>query len=242
MAALGCTTHGRPGRPSQLEARPRDGAAIHRRPCPGRSTLLELFHVRGRRLSPQWPPGDPPVILPPLDPGHRGVDQTLCHPRPPRYHPAVDRGVMPLAEPGVASGAHGCRDRVAGSREKRLRRRPMVEPENDPRKPRHDTTPSLHLRGAPADQPRRVHPARRPILSALGQRQARRSWAGGGAQREKIKSCRAWSHPRAGPIAQASGSSLTNGMLSHRLPAATMQLRPCGEVLTTVQVPLSSDA
>ena len=40
----------------------------------------------------------------------------------------------------------------------------------------------------------------------------------------------------------AIGSSLRKGRLSQLLPAATMQLRPAGVVLTTVQVSLSSDA
>lgn len=40
---------------------------------------------------------------------------------------------------------------------------------------------------------------------------------------------------------QAMGSWLTNGIVSQRLPAATMQLLPAGVVLTTVQVCLVSD-
>ena len=40
----------------------------------------------------------------------------------------------------------------------------------------------------------------------------------------------------------AIGSLLRNGRLSQLLPAATMQLRPAGVVLTTVQVPLFSEA
>ncbi len=40
---------------------------------------------------------------------------------------------------------------------------------------------------------------------------------------------------------QAMGSWLTNGMVSQRLPAATMQLLPDGVVLTTVQVCLLSE-
>ena len=45
-----------------------------------------------------------------------------------------------------------------------------------------------------------------------------------------------------GRFAQAIGSVLMNGRLSQLLPAATMQLRPLGVVLTTVQVFLSSEA
>ena len=45
-----------------------------------------------------------------------------------------------------------------------------------------------------------------------------------------------------GGSAQAIGSVLMNGRLSQLLPAATMQLRPLGVVLTTVQVFLSSEA
>jgi hypothetical protein len=41
--------------------------------------------------------------------------------------------------------------------------------------------------------------------------------------------------------AQAIGSFFTAGRLSQRLPAATMQLTPVGVVLTTVQVPFSSE-
>jgi hypothetical protein len=43
------------------------------------------------------------------------------------------------------------------------------------------------------------------------------------------------------PVAQAIGSFLASGRLSQRLPAATMQLIPVGVVLTTVQVPFSSE-
>ncbi|HEX6111733.1 MAG TPA: hypothetical protein VFZ10_05450 [Geminicoccaceae bacterium] len=42
--------------------------------------------------------------------------------------------------------------------------------------------------------------------------------------------------------AQATGPSLISGRLSQLLPAATMQLSPAGEVLTTVHVPVSLDA
>jgi len=41
---------------------------------------------------------------------------------------------------------------------------------------------------------------------------------------------------------QAIGSFLRSGRLSQLLPAATMQLRPLGVVLTTVQVFFSSEA
>ena len=41
---------------------------------------------------------------------------------------------------------------------------------------------------------------------------------------------------------QAVGSALIAGRLSQVLPAATMQLRPLGVVLTTVQVFFSSEA
>jgi hypothetical protein len=45
-----------------------------------------------------------------------------------------------------------------------------------------------------------------------------------------------------GGSAQAIGSDLISGRVSHVFPAATMQLRPAGVVLTTVQVPFSSEA
>ena len=97
----------------------------------------------------------------------------------PRCHPAADRGVMPLVEPGAASLAM---DAAIGSRHDRERNdqgsAPLAEPGaasvamdtavgsrdheksacgggpwSSPRttgaKPRHDTAPRLHLRGAP---------------------------------------------------------------------------------------------
>jgi len=102
---------------SQLEARLPDGSAIHRRPCPGRSTLPGLFHVRGRRLSPS---GLPAIRR---SSSRRSTLVTEVSTKPsvthdPRYHPAADRGVMPLAEPGVASLAM---DAAIGSRHDRER-------------------------------------------------------------------------------------------------------------------------
>jgi hypothetical protein len=48
--------------------------------------------------------------------------------------------------------------------------------------------------------------------------------------------------PKGCAAGYAIGSLLRNGRLSQLLPAATMQLRPAGVVLTTVQVPLFSEA
>ena len=116
----------------------------------------------------------------------------------------------------------------------------MVEPDDD----RRQAAARYRPKPSPSRRAGRPTPARPPSAKAhtfCAWTEASQTVIGRAraAQREVLPRLES---PQAGPIAQASGSSLTNGMLSHRLPAATMQLRPCGEVLTTVQVPLSSDA
>ena len=66
--------------------------------------------------------------------------------------------------------------------------------------------------------------------------------AGPCLRRNAIPASASCSARRVDPHRQAIGSVFRKGRLSQLLPAATMQLRPFGVVLTTVQVFLFSEA